>query len=145
MKGEQQMTDQEKFEGFKQSLIEENEQKYGPEMRNSYGDSAIDSSNTKIKGLTKEQYDKSGQLRQAYEAELKTALSTGDPACKAAQTACDLHRQWLCIFYPSYSPGYHKGLAELYAADHRFKAHYEKIAPGCTEFFREAINIYCSG
>jgi hypothetical protein len=31
----------------------------------------------------------------------------------------------------------------MYVADERFKAHYEKIFPGCAEFLRDAINIYC--
>jgi len=45
--------------------------------------------------------------------------------------------------YPSYSREYHMGLGEMYAADERFKAYYDKIAPGCAEFLRDAINIYC--
>jgi len=31
------MTDKEKFEGFKQKMIEENERKYGEEIREKYG------------------------------------------------------------------------------------------------------------
>jgi len=38
------MTDQEKFEGFKQKLIDENEAKYGKEVREKYGDEAVDKS-----------------------------------------------------------------------------------------------------
>ena len=143
MKGEITMTDNEKFEGLKQSLIDENEKKYGAEVREKYGDSAIDESNTKLKGLSKEQYDEGERLRLAYETALKSAFDTGNPAGVEAQKACDLHKQWLCIFYPKYSKEYHKGLAEMYVADERFKENYEKIAPGCTEFFRDAINIYC--
>jgi len=143
MKGEITMTDNEKFEGLKQSLIDDNEKKYGAEAREKYGDSAIDESNAKLKGLTKEQYDEGERLRLVYEEALKSAFNTGDPESEVAQKACDLHRQWLCVFYPNYSKEYHKGLAEMYVADERFKANYEKIAPGCTEFFRDAINIYC--
>jgi len=145
MKGEIIMTDNEKFEGFNQSLIDENEDKYGSEIRSKYGDAAVNESNSKIKGLTQEQYNESEALRQAYESVLKEALSISnpDPAGEAAQKACDLHRQWLCVFYPGYSKEYHKGLAEMYVADDRFKAHYEKIAPGCAEFLRDAVRIYC--
>jgi hypothetical protein len=31
----------------------------------------------------------------------------------------------------------------MYASDERFRANYEKIAAGCTEFLRDAINVYC--
>jgi len=143
MKGEITMPDREKFEGFKQSLIDENEKSYGTEVRSKYGDSVIDASNAKLKGLTQEQYDEGERLRLAYEETLKSAYATTDPAGKLAQTACDLHRQWLRVFNPNYSKEYHKGLGEMYVADERFKAYYEKINPGCSEFLRDAINIYC--
>jgi len=143
IKGEITMTDNEKFEGFKQSLIDENEQEYGSEIRAKYGDKAVDSSNARLKGLSQEQYDEGERLRLAYEGKLKAAFETGNPAGELAQAACDLHRQWLCVFYPDYNKEYHKGLGDMYVADERFKANYDKIAPGCAEFFREAIRIYC--
>ena len=145
MKGATIMTDNEKFEGFKQTLIDENEQKYGAEIREKYGDKTVYESNAHLKGLTQEQYDESERLRIAIEEALKSALETNDPAGEQAEKACDLHRQWLCVFAPGhYSKDYHKGLGEMYVADERFKAHYEKIAPGCAEFLRDAINIYCA-
>jgi len=143
MKGELTMTDNEKFEGFKQALIDENEQKYGAEVRDAYGDSVIDASNAKLKGLTQEQYDEGERLRLAYEEALKSAYSTANPAGELAQNACDLHRQWLCVFNPAYSKECHIGLGEMYVADERFKAYYDKVFPGCAEFLRDAINVYC--
>jgi DNA-binding transcriptional MerR regulator len=144
MKGETAMSDQEKFEGFKKDLIEKNELTYGAEVREKYGDKTADESNAHLMGLTQAQYDEGERLRLAIEETLKTAFEIGDPKSEEAQKACDLHRQWLCVFYPSYSKEYHKGLAEMYVTDERFKAHYEKITPGCTEFLRDAINIYCA-
>jgi hypothetical protein len=143
MKGETTMTDNEKFEGFKQSLINKNEQKYGSEIRAKYGDVEIDASNTQLKGLTQEQYSEGERLRIAYEDKLKEAFATGNPSGELAHKACDLHRQWLCVYYPKYSKEYHRGLGEMYVADERFKAKYDKIIPGCAEFFHEAINYYC--
>jgi DNA-binding transcriptional MerR regulator len=142
MKGEITMSNQEKFEGFKQALIDENEQKYGEEIREKYGDAVVDESNANLKGLTQEQYDESERLLAEFEITLKAAFATGDPAGESAQQACDLHKQWLMVFYPKYSKEYHLGLAEMYVADERFKANYEKLAVGCTEFLRDAINIY---
>ncbi|MCL2004215.1 MAG: MerR family transcriptional regulator [Oscillospiraceae bacterium] len=144
MKGEASMSDQEKFEGLKQSLIDENERKYGAEIREKYGDAAVDESNTQLKGLTQEQYGEGERLRVEMEAALKAAFDGGDPAGASARKACDLHRQWLCVFYPKYSKEYHKGLGEMYVADERFRANYDKIAPGCAEFLRDAIHLYCA-
>ena len=82
-------------------------------------------------------------MRVALEEKLKAAINVGDPTCTLAQEACELHRQWLCVFYPKYSKEYHMGLGEIYVADERFKAHYDKITPGCAEFLRDAINVFC--
>jgi DNA-binding transcriptional MerR regulator len=144
MKGDITMSDKEKFEGFKQKLIDDNEKKYGAEIRKNYGDKIIDESNARLQGLTGEQYEKAESLRLKLEQTLKSAFDVGDPAGELAQKACDLHRQWLCIYYPQYSKEYHVGLSEMYTSDERFKAHYNKITPGCAEFFKNAINIYCS-
>jgi len=143
-KGGRTVVDDELFEGFKQSLIDNNERQYGAEIRSKYGDDVVDGSNAHLKGLTKEQFSKGEQLRLALEEALKAAFATGDPAGESAQKACDLHRQWLCVFYPRYSKEYHKGLAEMYVHDERFRANYDKLAFGCTEFLRDAINIYCA-
>ena len=138
------MSDKEKFEGFKQNLIDENERQYGAEVRAKYGDQAVDDSNAHLKGLTQEQYDEGERLRLALEETLKAAFDVGDPAGESAQKAADLHRQWLCVFYSNYSKEYHMGLGEMYVADDRFRANYDKLAPGCTEFLRDAIKVYCS-
>ena len=37
------MTDKEKFEGFKQKMIDDNEKKYGKEIREKYGDDTVNS------------------------------------------------------------------------------------------------------
>lgn len=143
MKGESNMTDSQKFEGFKQALIDENEQKYGQEVRERFGDGEMDRANNRLKGLTQQQYDEGERLRLLFEQTLKDAFEMGDPAGEQAQKACDYHRQWLSVFYPAYSREYHKGLADMYVADERFQANYEKIADGCTLFLRDAIYAYC--
>jgi len=137
------MPNTKKFDKFKQSLIAENERRYGAEIREKYGSKTVDESNSHLKGLTQEQYDEGERFRFALEETLRTAFAGGDPAGELAQKACDLHRQWLCVVYPKYTKEYHKGLGEMYVADERFRAYYDKIAPGCAEFLRDAINIYC--
>lgn len=145
LKGETIMSDNEKFEGFKQKMIDDNEKAYSKEIREKYGDDVVDASNIKIKGMTKEQIEKAEKLRNECECLLKIAFAKGDPASDESQKACDLHRQWICMFWKDgmYSKEAHKGLAEMYVADERFTAYYDKIAIGCASFLRDAINIYC--
>lgn len=136
------MTDAEKFEGFKKELIAENERKYGKEAREKYGSEQIDKSNEKLKGMSQEQYDKAQRLASDVMLTLEEAFETGDPAGKAAQKAADLHRQWLCCYWDTYSKEAHAGLARMYTEDERFTAYYDKKQPGMAAFLRDAILIY---
>ncbi len=43
------MADKEKFEGFKQKMIDDNEKKYGKEIREKYGKDTVEKSNAKAK------------------------------------------------------------------------------------------------
>lgn len=145
LEGDRDMSDVEKFEGLKRKAIEENEAAYGKEIRAKYGDEAIDASNAKLKAMSREQWKETQRLEEEIRETLKQAFLLGDPAGEAAQQACELHRQWLCMFWKEgmYSKEAHRALAEGYVADERFTAYYDKIAPGCTKFLRDAIEIYC--
>lgn len=140
------MSDKENFEGFKQKLIDENEKSYGNEVREKFGGAVVDASNKKLKGMTKDQYKAAQDLCAKVNETLKQALESGDPASETAQKVCALHKQWLLVYWPRdvYSKQAHKALGEMYVADERFKAHYDKIAPGAAEFLRDALNIYCT-
>jgi len=142
------MTDQEKFEGFKHKMVQDNEEQYGKEARERWGNEAVERSNAKVKGMTKEQYDKLNELTKELYSTLHAAFKTGDPAGagdpagELAQKAADLHKQWLCFYWDSYSKEAHAGVAQMYVDDPRFTAHYDKEQPGTAEFLRDAIRIY---
>lgn len=146
MEGSITMEDKEKFEAFKQGLVDENEKRYGQEVRERWGDAAADASNAKLMGMNVEQYRETQELEQGVKDALRSAMEAGDPAGEDAQRAADLHRQWLCRFWKdgTYSKAAHQGLAEMYVADDRFKAYYEAVAPGAAEFLRDAIKAYCA-
>ncbi|MEQ8235650.1 MAG: TipAS antibiotic-recognition domain-containing protein [Syntrophomonadaceae bacterium] len=136
------MGDQEKFETFKQQLVEDNEKRYGREARAQYGDEAVDSSIRKVQGMSKAQFDQFNSLSAELMATLSAAFKTGDPAGELAQKAADLHRQWLSYFWDNYSPAAHRGVAQMYVDDERFTAYYDSIQLGTAAFLRDAINIY---
>lgn len=142
-KGESIMSDKEKFEGFIQKLVDDNEQQYGDEIRAKYGDEVIDRSNAKVKGMTKEQYAEIEKLSIEVNETLKSAFEQGDPASEIAQKACELHKNWLCYFWDHYSKEAHIGVTQMYVDDPRFTAYYDKIAEGCAVFLRDAVLIYC--
>jgi len=136
------MTDQEKFAGFKQRMIDENEEKYGEEIRKKYGDETVDKSNAKVSKMTEEEYAAVQKLSEQLTETLAEAFKGGDPASEIAQKAADLHKQWLMFYWSEYSKEAHAGLAQMYVADERFKAYYDEKQPGTAEFLRDAILIY---
>jgi len=136
------MTDKEKFEGFKQELIDDNEQKYGKEIREKYGDDTINESNQKLKNMTEEQYKEMTNMAEKINETLVEAMKTGDPASELAQKVADMHKQWLTFSWSQYSKEAHAGLAQMYVDDPRFTAYYDKHQPGAAQFLRDAIHIY---
>ena len=146
MEGNEPMKDEEKFEAFKQELVDENEARHGAEARERWGDEAVDASNAKVMGMSEEEYRRTQELESQIKEALLAGMASGDPAGADAQRAADLHRQWLCAFGKdgAYSKEAHAGMAEMYVADERFKAYYEAIAPGAAEFLRGAIKAYCA-
>lgn len=145
LKGEAVMSDKEKFEGFKDRMLADNEERYGKEIREKYGDDTVNASYARVKGMTEEKMQRAEDLRRSIEETLAEAFAQKDAAGETAQKVCAMHKEWLCIFWPEgmYSKEAHKGLADMYVADDRFRANYDKIAPGCTEFLRDAIYIFC--
>lgn len=140
--GESRMADHEKFEGFKKQLVEDNEAAFGKEIREKYGDAEVDRSNAKMLGMGQEQYEAFKRLEQELLDKLEHALKEGEPEGSSGQEIADLHRQWLGFTWGSYEPKAHAGLAEMYVADERFAAYYEKAGEGAAKYLRDAIIAY---
>lgn len=136
------MTDKEKFDGFKQKLVDDNEKKYGKEIRKKYGEEVVNKSNNKVKGMSKEQVEESTRLATEIKETLGSAFKTGDPAGELAQRAADMHRQWLCLYWDSYTKEAHAGVAQMYVDDERFTAYYDEKQPGTAAFLRDAVLVY---
>ena len=137
------MSDKEKFEAFKRRAVEANEEQYGEEIRRKYGREAVEGANAKLLSMTEEEH---GQWK-ALEAEILSALAAAvrgreDPAGAEGQRIAELHRRWLSYTWTAYTPQAHRGLAELYTADERFTAYYDKEVSGCAAFLRDAVRAY---
>lgn len=140
LKGEADMVDNEKFEGFKRVLVEDNERRYGPEARERYGDDAVDESNRRMLNMSKADYETWRALETEILDALAEAVRVGeDPAGPTGAHVCELHRTWLGYTWPAYSPEAHRGLAKGYVADERFRAYYDRAAPGATDWLHDAI------
>ncbi|TFJ76620.1 MerR family transcriptional regulator [Carnobacterium maltaromaticum] len=142
-RGMSSMTDKEKFEGFKKELIEKNETQYGDEIRGKYGNQAVEESNQKMAGMSKEKYEAFEKLGNELLEELEVAMNDQNPQGTAGQRVAALHKEWLSFTWGSYSKEAHRGLAEMYVSDPRFTAYYdEKAGDGAASYLRDAIVAY---
>ncbi len=142
-KGIIEMSDKEKFEAFKKDLIRENEEKYGAEVRQKYGDKRIDESNAKMMNLTKGQYDTMQKMAAEIISQLEQAvLQKADPAGEAGKRLAQMHKEWLSYTWKEYSNEAHMGLAQMYVDDERFTAYYDSRVKGCAAFLRDAVAAF---
>ena len=142
LKGEYSMSDKEKFEGFKQGLIQKNNEQYGEEVIAKYGKENLDESNRKLMNMSEAQWKGQQELSERIFTLLAAAMEKNDPACAEALEAADCHRQWLCLFWKDglYNKQAHRGMAEMYVADERFTEFYDScLGEGGAKFLRDAI------
>lgn len=144
--GKTAMTDREKFEGFKSRAIEENEKKYGAEIREKYGDKTVDAGNEKFGNLTPEQYRRMQELEARLLSGLEQAVRNGsDPAGETGKKLAEMHREWLTFVWPEYTEQAHAGLVRMYVEDERFRKHYDGGVKGCAAFLRDAVLAHTGG
>ena len=140
MKGEYEMSDKEKFEAFKENIIEENEKKYGAEIREKYGDEEVDKSYGKLRGMSEADYERFKNLGLEINKRLNEAVTKGlKPESEEGKRLVILHKEWLGMTWKEYSAQAHKGLADMYIADERFQKYYDREVEGCAEFLVEAV------
>lgn len=144
IKGDIEMADKDKFDGFKKKLLQENEKAYGDELRVKYGEKTIKESNNKFAELTQEQYKRTEEIATQFSKALIEAALLGDPSSQMAKETCRLHKEWLVYFWNSdiFTPQAHLGLAQMYCDDSRFGENMQALTCGRAEFFKNALKCY---
>ena len=129
------MDDKQKFEAFKQRVVDWHQETYGAEARGRYGDAGVDEAQTAVLNLTPEQYQEWTRLGGELQTALERAVASGaSPEGEDGRAAAALHRRWLTLTGNQYDPAKHRGLAELYVSDPRFTAYYDRAVPGSALF-----------
>jgi len=137
LQGGRQMAAEEYFDGFDHSQYEE-------EVKQRWGDTP--------------QYAESQRKWDSYSQEEKEAIITegerltiamvGEnpditPDNPEVQSAVAEYLAYINKYFYSCDLVQLRGLADMWAADSRFSANYERVRPGGAAFVREAVNIYC--
>jgi DNA-binding transcriptional MerR regulator len=114
---------------------------HAAEAEERWGDSdPYRESKRRVASYTKADWDRIKAQGQAAVEQVVGAMSAGKPAdSDEAIAGAEAHRRQIDeAFYPC-SHEMHVGLAEMYIADPRFTATYEKIAPGLAQYLHDAI------
>jgi len=134
-KGEIDMSDQEKFEGF-----DFRHNPYEQEARERWGDKSVDESNTKINRMSKDEQKVLGEEFDRIYQDL-AAIRHKAPDSDEAQAAIKVWYDYLNKI-GSYSLDAFKGLGQMYVDDERFTKNSDKYGNGLAAFMREAMAVY---
>jgi DNA-binding transcriptional MerR regulator len=136
MKGEIQMTNKEKFEGFDFS-----HNPYEQEARELWGDEAVDKANAKLGNMTKEEQEAmSKEMNSIYQK--LASLRNGSPESDEAQAAIKEWYDFLNNNFGNYSLEAFKGLGQMYVDDERFTKNIDQFGEGLAKFMRDAMAVF---
>lgn len=142
-KGEITMSNKEKFEGFKEKLINDNDENYKDEVIKNYGKESYERSKKAFKHMTEDQYNHMNQLNVDLFVALKNYKL--DPSNELlAQNIFNLHKAWITFAWGSYDKNKHRGVADLYIQDERFMKYYDKDTPGLAKLLHSIIHKFTS-
>lgn len=134
------MSDEMKFQALKERLVRENEEKYGQEVRERYGDERAEQAAAAMMKLSREQYEEWKALGKKIRSRLSQAVLAGmEPSGEEGREIVELHRRWLTITGTYYGREHHRCLGDMYLSDRRITSHYDQETPGCAQFLRDAI------
>lgn len=143
MKGSCEMSDKEKFQALKKKMIQDNEENYGAEAREKYGEDQVNEANRKLMNLSETQWLRWKELDEEILHRLEVCVK-GNICIDSdeAKQIVELHREWLSVSVPQYSAEMHKGIAAMYVADERFTKYYDRNVTGCAKFLCEAVQFW---
>lgn len=124
------------------SFTKEEMEKYQEEARQKWGNTDAQSQ-VRVKEMGKDGLNQVLKENSKLTEEIASRMKNGDsPTDTNIQNLIAKHYVALRAFYEPNTELY-RGLAEMYIADERFKATYEKVAQGLAQFMRDTMVYYC--
>ena len=132
------LTPEERLEVFgefrPEDYAEEAEQRWG-------GTEAYRQSQRRVASYEKEDWQQLKAEEEEVRARLATALAAGlAPDSEEAMAAAEAHRQHISRWFYECTYEIHRGLADMYVSDERFRSNYDATAPGLARYIREAAH-----
>lgn len=125
LKGEKEMTNEEKFQAFKKQQVADNRTRYEEELLSRYGEGTVEAAEQSFLNRSKEEYDQGASLAQEILALLEEGMEKETP--DLLQRLGLAHQKWIRLMWGDavpYSKDAHLGLIDTYLADERFLPYY---------------------
>lgn len=131
------LTPDERFEVFGDFVPEDHD----AEVRERWGDTpAFAESQRRVARYTKDDWTRLKNEASAITADFVNAMREAlAPDSQHVMDMAERHRQHITRWFYNCSREMHRGLGEMYVADERFAAQYEKAAPGLAAYLRDAF------
>jgi MerR family transcriptional regulator, thiopeptide resistance regulator len=131
------LTPEERLEVFgdftPEAHTEETEERWGDTY-------AYRQSQRRVSNYTKEDWLKIKTEQGEIQENLAALFESGaTPESEEAMDAVEAHRLHISRWYYDCSHEIHRGLGEMYVSEDRFRANYDELAPGLSEFIRDAV------
>ena len=137
------MSDKERFQAFKERVVTGNEERYGAEIREKYGDEELDAANRKVLDMSEEDWERFQNLGEEIKIQLKEAVLAGEtPESERGKRIVLLHKEWLGKTWKQYTKEAHAAIADMYICDERFRLYYDKEVEGCAAFLEAAVRSW---
>ena len=132
------LTPEERFEVFGEFRPED----HAEEAERRWGETeAYKESNRRVSRYGKEDWLRLKSEAEEVQARLAAAFEAGlAPDSEEAMAAVEAHRQHISRWFYECTYEVHRGLAEMYLTDERFRSHYDTQTPGLAAFIREAAH-----
>lgn len=135
MKGEIEMSNEDKFVGFDFS-----KNPYEEEARKRWGNKAVDESKEKLGNLSEEDQKKMGEEMGAIYTKLVSLMDKQVESPEVQQAIGEWYTYLNRI--GTYTPEAFKGLGEMYVADVRFTKNIDQFGEGLAAFMRDAMAAF---
>ena len=131
------LTPEERFEVFGDFRPED----HAEEAERRWGESdSYKESNRRVSRYTKEDWQRLKAEGEEIEARLAAAFEAGlSPDSEEAMAGAEAHREHISRWFYECTYEIHRGLAEMYVSDERFRSHYDKRVQGLAAFVRDAV------
>lgn len=142
VKGEMNMSDEDKFEGLKKEMIDKNDKEYGEEVVKEYGEDSYRKSKEIFKNMSQEDMNDLNKIADEILNTLKECIKNNyDAQTDMAQHAALLHKEWISKCWGQYSKEAHINLTKMYVENEQFRKYYDSKKEGSAELLNETVEV----